>query len=795
MLIQMTLHPKTAKSHGASRRILGAVALVLGLIVPAVSGAVQGEYDMKIWFDEPGTGRNETLALGNGRIGALVYGGVADEHLQFSEETLWANGPDSKNRPGAKEAFEEARRLLLQGKHEEAQRLINTKALASRRRHYLVMLGDLRLHFDSSGAPTDYRRELDLDTAIARVAYTVDGVKHTRETFISAIDQVLAMRLTCEEPGRVGFRTELSRELYAATAAEGDDTLVMTGSTHPETNTMRYEGRLKIIPEGGKLSADGGSLSLSGADAATILLAVSSNFRGDDPGEATRRRIAAAAARSFDVMRRDHAADHQRLFRRVSLDLGSTEAAVLPTDERVERMRTTDEDDPQLAAMIFQYGRYLLMSSSRPGTMASGLHGIWPGRVGGKSYNAAYHININVNMNYWPAEVTGLGELHPQLFDLIDLARPWGRLTAREVYGCDGFVMHHNFDGWGGCGPFGSSPYAPWSGGAGWLCQHVWEHYRFNLDEEFLRDRGYPIMKEAAEFYLDFMSENPDDGKLVTGPSASPENWYIAPGSAKKCAVDLGISCDQEIIWELLTNCLSAAEILGIEDAFTQRARDALDKLALPRIGSDGRLLEWREEYEEADPGHRHLSHLYGFHPGARITLDGTPGLAAAVRKSLEFRLEQGARRRSGAGRIVWSRAWVLNFWARFLESGKAYDELRDFMRSTLEPNLCKKWSSRPYCLDANPGVTAGIAEMLLQSHAGKVHLLPALPRQWPTGRFSGLRTRGAFTVDASWRDGKLVRASITSDKGRPLRVRCGDREWAFQTSAGQTVIVPPDAP
>ncbi|MEX0321722.1 MAG: glycoside hydrolase N-terminal domain-containing protein [Puniceicoccaceae bacterium] len=746
--------------------------------------------DMKIWFDEPGEARNETLPLGNGRLGALVYGGVEVEHLQLSEDTLWTHGPDSKNMPGAKAAFNKARELLFAGKHAEAQELIDSEALAPGRSHYLALLGDLRLHFDEAGEVGQYHRELDLDTAVARVRYKQGDAIFTREMFSSYVDQVLVVRLTCDKPGRLVFQTELSRELYASTVTEGSDTLVMTGSTYPETNTMRYEARLKIIPEGGRLEARGDRLYLSGAEAATILIAVSSNFRGDDPRVVTRQQINKAVGRSWEDLRKDHIADHQRLFRRSSIDLGCTDAIDLPTDERVTRMRRTNEDDPHLVTMIYQYGRYLLIASSRPGAMASSLHGIWPGRMGSKSYNAAYHININVNMNYWPAEVTGLRELHPQLFDLIDLFRPGGRLTAQEVYGCGGFVMHHNSDGWGGCGPFGSSPYSPWSGGAGWLCQHVWEHYLFNLDEDFLRNRGYPIMKEAAEFYLDFMRIHPETGELVTGPTSSPENSFLAPGSGAKCALDMGVSGDQEIIWELLTNCLSAAEILGIEDAFTKRTREALDKLALPKIGNDGRLMEWYNDYEEADPAHRHMSHLYGFHPGARITLGGTPELAAAVRKSLEHRLEYADRVARGAGGIVWSRAWVLNFWARFLEQEKAYAELRDYMRDVLEPNLCKKWSTRPYCLDANTGVTAGIAEMLIQSHAGTVHLLPAIPKQWPNGSFRGLRARGAFTVDAAWKNGKLTEASITSSKGGVLKIRYNDRIMKFDTDPGETVEI-----
>ena len=768
----------------------GFVTVLVLMFVLTWSADSWGE-DIKIWFKQPATDRNETLALGNGRLGALVYGDATTEHLQLSEDTIWANEPKSKNREGAKENLYKARQLLFDGKYGEAQQLINGKVLYPPGRCYMTLLGDLRLHFRAKPEVTEYRRELDLDTAVATVSYKQDGATFTRSAFISPVDQVLVMHLTCDRPGRISFGTELSRELYAKTKTEGDDVLVMTGSTYPETNGLLYEARLRIIPTGGELIADGVALNLEGADSATILLAVASNFRGGEPEKIAKGQIAAAGKKKYKELRRAHVVEHQRLFRRVELDLGETDAADLPTDKRVEILKEGGPDDPHLVAMLFQYGRYLLISSSGPGCMASALHGIWPGRMGDTSYNAAYHVNVNVQMNYWPVEVTNLSECHMPLFDLIDIARPWGRKTAREVYGCGGFVIHHNFDGWGGVGPFGSSPYGLWSGGAGWLCQHIWEHYLFTLDKEFLANRGYPIMKEATRFYLDYLVEHPRTGELVTGPTSSPENSFIEPGGNAKLSFDMGVSMDQEIVWELLTNCLAAAKLMGIKDEFTQEAQQNLDKLALPKIGSDGRLLEWYGEYEEADPGHRHLSHLYGMHPGARITMNGTPKLAGAVRKSLEYRLEHGAAKRSGAGKIVWSRAWVLNFWARLLDGEKAHAELRSFMLNTLEPNLCKKWGSRPYCMDANTGVTAGIAEMLIQSHAGEVHLLPALPKAWPKGSFKGFRARGAFTVDASWYNGKLQRACIVSEKGSPLKVRYGAKVWNFETQPGQKLGLP----
>ena len=748
--------------------------------------------DLKVWFQQPAQNRNETLALGNGRLGALLYGDPTTEHLQLSEDTIWANEPNSKNREGAQENLYRARQLLLAGKYAEAHDLINEKVLYPPGRCYMTLLGDLRLHFQSNSKVTEYRRELDIDRAVATVSYKQDGATFTRIAFISPVDQVLVIHLTCDRPGRISFGTDLSRELYATTSTEGEDMLVMTGSTFPETNGLQYEARLRIIPTGGTLNADNGILNLDGADSATMLLAVASNFRGDEPNKTTKEHIATAGKKEFGELQSNHITEHQRLFRRVTLDLGETSAANLPTDKRVELLKSSGPEDPQLTAMLFQYGRYLLMSSSRPGNMASALHGIWPGRMGDTSYNAAYHVNVNIQMNYWPAEVTNLSECHIPLFDLIDIARPWGRKTAREVYGCDGFVIHHNFDGWGGVGPFGSSPYGLWSGGAGWLCQHVWEHYLYTLDKDFLKTRGYPIMQESARFYLDYLIEHPQTGELVTGPTSSPENSFIEPGGDAKVSFDMGVSMDQEIVWELLTNCLAAATVLEIEDEFTREARASLTKLALPKIGSDGRLLEWHNEYKETDPGHRHFSHLYGMHPGSRITMDGTPELAVAVRNSLEHRLKAGAANKSGAGQIVWSRAWALNFWARLLDGEKAHAELRSFMQSTLEPNLCKKWSTRPYCLDANPGVTAGIAEMLIQSHAGEIQLLPTLPQAWPTGSFKGLRARGAFTVDVSWQGGKLQQSHIVSEKGGPLKVRYGAKVWNFTTQPGQEINLPP---
>jgi alpha-L-fucosidase 2 len=738
-----------------------------------------------LWYDKPASHWLEALPVGNGRIGCMVFGGVEAERLQVNEVSLWSGSPQDSDNPEALAALPEIRQLLFDGKYNQAKEVsakklickgVGTRGAGSANDPFgcFQTLGDLTLRFDAQGGASNYRRTLDLETAIATVSYRVGDATFTREVFSSAPDQALVVRMTCDKPGKLCFTASLTRPERFVTTADASDGLAMRGQLNDGlngTNGMKYIARVKAVAEGGTVKTDGNNLRVAGANSVTLFLTAGTDhilnppYRGNPHEKVTAGQLAAAAAKPYDALRKAHVADYQKLFRRASLDLGGHEARKLPIDQRLARMARDKAPDPDLEALLFQFGRYLAISSSRPGNLLSSLQGVWADGIQ-TPWCDQYTVDLNVQMNCWPLEIANLSECFLPAFDMIDSWRVPGAKTAKVHYDAKGWIVHTVANVWG----FTSAPEHPsfgmYMGVGAWLCQPVWEHYAFTGDREYLK-RAYPVMKESAEFYLDWLVKHPKTGKLVSGPSTSPEHEYIA-ADGQRGWLCMGPSMDQQQIWDLFGNVIEAAKALGIDDAFVARVRAARPQLAGPQIGSDGRLMEWPEEFKDSENGgHRHLSHLFGLYPGSQITPRTTPEWAAAARKALEVRLANGS---SGIG---WSSSWTINLFARLADGEKAHEYIVRLFSTFIAPNLFGQVSNNgAFMIDGNFGYTAGVCEMLLQSHNGEISLLPALPKAWPNGSIKGLRARGGFEVDLTWADGKVVKLTVKSNLGKPCRIR-----------------------
>ena len=760
--------------------LAGASALALAAKSSLLNAASSDRFTPKplsLWYRQPAEEWVQALPVGNGRIGAMVFGGVALERLQLNEDTFFSGGPYNPINPEAKGALPEVRRLIFEGKFAEAQDLANARVMSTPLKQMSYQpIGDVLVNMFGLENVVDYVRELDLESAVTRTRFTSEQTRFVREVFASAPDHLIVLRLGADRGGRIHAALSLVSPQAATVRAEGDDVLVMSGigpSEHGIEGRVRFEVRLKVTQRGGSRSVGEAGINIAGADEVVAYIAIATNYRrfddlSADPTSITRKHIAAASD-DYEAFLRRHVEDYARLFGRVTLDLGGSEAAYVPTDQRIRD--SVARIDPALAALYFQYGRYLLISSSRQGTQPANLQGIWNERPR-PPWESKWTINVNAEMNYWLADVAGLGECIEPLLRMTREIAITGAVAARDMYGARGWVAHHNTDLWRAVGPIDGAQWGLWPMGGVWLLQNLWDHWEFSRDLAFLREI-YPLMKGAAEFFFDTLVVHPHDGSLVTVPSLSPENPH--PFDATLCA---GPAMDRQLLRDLFDRSVRAAEELNVDEDFQAQCRATRARLAPDRIGKAGQLQEWLDDWDLEVPElrHRHISHLYALHPSDQITLEDTPELAAAARRSLELRGDEATG---------WGLGWRINVWARLAQGDRAHAVLQMLLApGRTYPNMFD--AHPPFQIDGNFGGAAGIAEMLLQSHRQRLHLLPALPKAWARGSVSGLRARGGFSIDVRWSEGALERAVISSVQGQAATLIYKGQRLELRLKAGQ---------